>query len=289
MVVLDKLLARLKAQGSRVLIFSQMTRLLDILEDYMLYRGYKYARIDGSTGGEDRENAIEAYNKPNSELFAFLLSTRCCERDDSCVCARVCVRVVRACAHVVRVWCVCVRVVCARVCGACVCVVRARVYIFTFTFPRAGGLGINLATADTVILYDSDWYDSNHPAAHPNTIYNYTNINTPPASINYNDNNRNPQVDLQAQDRAHRIGQTKEVKVFRFVTEGTVEEKVVERAEMKLHLDALVIQQGRLVDANKSMSYYVRVYKRVCARVRCVSDAALWPSLTRSFLSKKSS
>lgn len=58
-------------------------------------------------------------------------------------------------------------------------------------------------------------------------------------------------MDLQAQDRAHRIGQTKEVKVFRFVTEGTIEEKVVERAEMKLHLDALVIQQGRLVDTNK--------------------------------------
>ena len=73
---------------------------------------------------------------------------------------------------------------------------------------------------------------------------------------------RNPQVDLQAQDRAHRIGQTKEVKIFRFVTEGTVEEKVVERAEMKLHLDALVIQQGRLVDTNKSM--YILVVGKPC-------------------------
>lgn len=76
MVVLDKLLPKLQKQGSRVLIFSQMTRLLDILEDYMLFRGYKYARIDGQTNGEDREESIEAYNKPNSELFAFLLSTR---------------------------------------------------------------------------------------------------------------------------------------------------------------------------------------------------------------------
>ena len=76
---------------------------------------------------------------------------------------------------------------------------------------RAGGLGINLATADVVILYDSDW---------------------------------NPQVDLQAQDRAHRIGQTKQVRIFRFITENSVEERIVERAEMKLHLDQVVIQQG---------------------------------------------
>jgi SWI/SNF-related matrix-associated actin-dependent regulator of chromatin subfamily A member 5 len=77
---------------------------------------------------------------------------------------------------------------------------------------RAGGLGINLHTADIVILYDSDW---------------------------------NPQVDLQAMDRAHRIGQTKPVQVFRFVAEGTVEEKIIERADKKLFLDAAVIQQVR--------------------------------------------
>ena len=77
---------------------------------------------------------------------------------------------------------------------------------------RAGGLGINLATADVVILYDSDW---------------------------------NPQVDLQAQDRAHRIGQMKQVKIFRFITDNSVEERIVERAEMKLHLDQVVIQQGK--------------------------------------------
>ncbi|KAI8566099.1 hypothetical protein RHMOL_Rhmol02G0013200 [Rhododendron molle] len=155
MVLLDKLLPKLKERDSRVLIFSQMTRLLDILEDYLLYRGYLYCRIDGNTGGDDRDASIEAFNKPGSEKFVFLLST------------------------------------------------------------RAGGLGINLATADVVIIYDSDW---------------------------------NPQVDLQAQDRAHRIGQTKEVQVFRFCTEYTIEEKVIERAYKKLALDALVIQQGRLAE-----------------------------------------
>uniref|UniRef100_A0A0E0H9G6 Chromatin-remodeling complex ATPase n=1 Tax=Oryza nivara TaxID=4536 RepID=A0A0E0H9G6_ORYNI len=155
MVLLDKLLPKLKERDSRVLIFSQMTRLLDILEDYLMYKGYQYCRIDGNTGGEDRDASIEAFNKPGSEKFVFLLST------------------------------------------------------------RAGGLGINLATADVVILYDSDW---------------------------------NPQVDLQAQDRAHRIGQKKEVQVFRFCTEYTIEEKVIERAYKKLALDALVIQQGRLAE-----------------------------------------
>ena len=86
---------------------------------------------------------------------------------------------------------------------------------------RAGGLGINLATADTVILFDSDW---------------------------------NPQMDLQAMDRAHRIGQTKPVTVYRMCTEGTVEEKIIERAQKKLYLDAAVIQQGRLAEQSKALS-----------------------------------
>ena len=161
MVLLDKLLTRLKANGSRVLIFSQMTSLLDILEDYMVYVGHDYCRIDGQTNMIDRQSQIDVFNAPDSPKFCFLLST------------------------------------------------------------RAGGLGINLATADTVILFDSDW---------------------------------NPQADLQAQDRAHRLGQTKPVQVYRFVTEGTVEEKIVERAELKLKIDALVIQQGRLVEQNKALS-----------------------------------
>uniref|UniRef100_A0A674N9S9 SNF2 related chromatin remodeling ATPase 5 n=1 Tax=Takifugu rubripes TaxID=31033 RepID=A0A674N9S9_TAKRU len=160
MVVLDKLLPKLKDQGSRVLIFSQMTRVLDILEDYCMWRNYGYCRLDGQTPHEERQISINAFNEPNSSKFIFMLST------------------------------------------------------------RAGGLGINLATADVVILFDSDW---------------------------------NPQVDLQAMDRAHRIGQQKQVRVFRYITENTVEERIVERAEMKLRLDSIVIQQGRLVDpsANK--------------------------------------
>ncbi len=112
MVILDKLLIKLKEQGSRVLIFSQMTRMLDILEDYCIWRNFEYCRLDGQTSHEDRQASIDAYNSPDSTKFLFMLST------------------------------------------------------------RAGGLGINLATADIVILYDSDW---------------------------------NPQVDLQATDRAHRI------------------------------------------------------------------------------------
>ena len=159
MVMLDRLLVRLKKQGSRVLIFSQMSRLLDILEDYCVFRDFKYCRIDGGTAHEDRISAIDDYNKPDSEKFVFLLTT------------------------------------------------------------RAGGLGINLTSADIVVLYDSDW---------------------------------NPQADLQAMDRAHRIGQTKQVVVYRFVTENAIEEKVLERAAQKLRLDQLVIQQGRAQIAAKA-------------------------------------
>jgi len=161
MALLDKLLAKMKERGHRVLIFSQMTRMLDILEDYCFAKGYRYCRIDGNTSYDDREERISEYNAPNSETFLFLLST------------------------------------------------------------RAGGLGINLQTADTVILYDSDW---------------------------------NPQADLQAQDRAHRIGQKKPVQVFRLVTDDTVEVKVVERAQQKLKLDAMVVQQGRLQENEKKLS-----------------------------------
>lgn len=161
MVLLDKLLKRMKERGHRVLLFTQMTRILDLMEDYLVMRKFKYCRIDGGTSYEDRESFIEDYNRPNSEKFLFLLST------------------------------------------------------------RAGGLGINLQTADVVILYDSDW---------------------------------NPQADLQAQDRAHRIGQKKPVQIFRFVTEHTIEEKIVERAQQKLKLDAMVVQSGRLKDKDSKLS-----------------------------------
>ncbi|KAH8826323.1 P-loop containing nucleoside triphosphate hydrolase protein [Flagelloscypha sp. PMI_526] len=152
MIILDKLLKSMQEKGSRVLIFSQMSRVLDILEDYCLFRQYQYCRIDGGTAHDERISAIDEYNRPGSSKFIFLLTT------------------------------------------------------------RAGGLGINLTSADIVVLYDSDW---------------------------------NPQADLQAMDRAHRIGQTKQVYVFRFITEDSVEERMLERAAQKLRLDQLVIQQGR--------------------------------------------
>lgn len=156
--MVDKLLKRLKQLDSRVLIFTQMTKVLDILEDYMVMRGYKYCRIDGNTSYDDRESQIADFNRDGSERFVFILST------------------------------------------------------------RAGGLGINLQTADVCVLYDSDW---------------------------------NPQADLQAQDRCHRLGQKKPVSVFRLVSENTIEEKIVERAQQKLKLDAMVVQQGRLKDTDK--------------------------------------
>lgn len=151
MMLLDQLLAKLKKDGHRVLIFSQMVKMLDILGDYMEFRGYSYQRLDGTIAAAPRRLAIEHFNAPDSSDFAFILST------------------------------------------------------------RAGGLGINLMTADTVILFDSDW---------------------------------NPQADLQAMARAHRIGQTKPVSVYRLVSKETVEEEVLERAKNKLVLDYVTIQKG---------------------------------------------
>ncbi|XP_062014865.1 protein CHROMATIN REMODELING 5 isoform X1 [Rosa rugosa] len=157
LVILDKLLVRLHETKHRVLIFSQMVRMLDILAEYMSHRGFQFQRLDGSTKADLRHQAMEHFNAPGSEDFCFLLST------------------------------------------------------------RAGGLGINLATADTVIIFDSDW---------------------------------NPQNDLQAMSRAHRIGQQEVVNIYRFVTSKSVEEDILERAKKKMVLDHLVIQklnaEGRL-------------------------------------------
>ncbi|KPV71789.1 uncharacterized protein RHOBADRAFT_49029 [Rhodotorula graminis WP1] len=150
MVLLDKLLARLKREGHRVLVFSQMVRMLDILSDYCAHRGYLYQRLDGTVPSEQRRKSIEHFNAPNSPDFVFLLST------------------------------------------------------------RAGGLGINLETADTVVIFDSDW---------------------------------NPQNDLQAMARAHRIGQKSHVNVYRFVTKDTVEEDVLERARKKMILEYAIVNQ----------------------------------------------
>lgn len=148
MVLLEKLLARLKADGHRVLIFSQMVRMLDILSDYLSLRGYVHQRLDGTVSSDTRKRAIDHFNAPNSPDFCFLLST------------------------------------------------------------RAGGLGINLETADTVIIFDSDW---------------------------------NPQNDLQAMSRAHRLNSKFHVSVFRFLTKGTVEEDVLERAKQKMVLEYAII------------------------------------------------
>lgn len=160
MIVVDKLLKRLFDLKSRVLIFSQMTRMIDILEDYCRMRKYEYCRIDGSTNSGERDLQIKQFNN-DKNIYIFLLST------------------------------------------------------------RSGGLGINLHTADSVILFDSDW---------------------------------NPQVDLQAMDRAHRIGQEKEVNVYRLIHEHTIEEKILEKAYIKLKLDSAVIQQGRLSESDKKIS-----------------------------------
>lgn len=164
LVLLDKLLCRLRETGHRVLIFSQMVRMLDILAEYLQKRHFPFQRLDGSIKGEIRRQALDHFNAENSADFCFLLST------------------------------------------------------------RAGGLGINLATADTVIIFDSDW---------------------------------NPQNDLQAQARAHRIGQKNQVNIYRLVTARSVEEEIVERAKQKMVLDHLVIQRmdttGRTVlDKNSS-------------------------------------
>ncbi|XP_055517458.1 chromodomain-helicase-DNA-binding protein 2 isoform X5 [Leucoraja erinacea] len=150
LILLDKLMTRLRERGNRVLIFSQMVRMLDILAEYMTIKHYPFQRLDGSIKGELRKQALDHFNAEASEDFCFLLST------------------------------------------------------------RAGGLGINLASADTVIIFDSDW---------------------------------NPQNDLQAQARAHRIGQKKQVNIYRLVTKGTVEEDIIERAKKKMVLDHLVIQR----------------------------------------------
>ncbi|KAF4089766.1 hypothetical protein AMELA_G00070590 [Ameiurus melas] len=149
LVLLDKLLPRLKAGGHKVLIFSQMVRCLDILEDYLLHKRYLYERIDGRVRGNLRQAAIDRFSKSDSDRFVFLLCT------------------------------------------------------------RAGGLGINLTAADTCVIFDSDW---------------------------------NPQNDLQAQARCHRIGQSKAVKVYRLITRNSYEREMLDKASLKLGLDRAVLQ-----------------------------------------------
>ncbi|KAI8912054.1 SNF2 family N-terminal domain-containing protein [Powellomyces hirtus] len=150
MLILDRLLGELKAGGHRVLIFFQMTLMMDLMEEYMSSRQYSYLRLDGSTSIFDRRDLVNDW-QTRPELFVFLLST------------------------------------------------------------RAGGLGINLTAADTVIFYDSDW---------------------------------NPTVDQQAMDRSHRLGQTKQVTVYRLITTGTIEERILQRARQKDQIQKVVISGG---------------------------------------------
>ena len=147
---LAELLHNLKSGGHRALIFTQMTRMLDVLEIFLNIYGYTYLRLDGATRVEKRQMLMERFNK-DKKIFLFILST------------------------------------------------------------RSGGVGINLTGADTVIFYDSDW---------------------------------NPAMDAQAQDRCHRIGQTREVHIYRLITKHTIEENILKKATQKRHLDDIVISGG---------------------------------------------
>ncbi|CAG8493087.1 24860_t:CDS:10 [Dentiscutata erythropus] len=149
---LDRILPKLLQSKHRVLIFFQMTAIMDIMEDYLHWRQYRFLRLDGNIKAEERTRLLKDFNTPDSPYFIFLLST------------------------------------------------------------RAGGLGLNLQSADTVIIFDSDW---------------------------------NPHQDLQAQDRAHRIGQTNEVRILRLISQNSIEETVLARAQYKLDIDGKVIQAGK--------------------------------------------
>ncbi|XP_063395969.1 helicase SRCAP-like isoform X3 [Mytilus trossulus] len=148
--VLDILLHRLKTEGHRVLIFTQMTKMLNILEAFLNYHGHIYLRLDGTTKVEQRQFLMDRFNA-DRRIFVFILST------------------------------------------------------------RSGGIGVNLTGADTVIFYDSDW---------------------------------NPTMDAQAQDRCHRIGQTRDVHIYRLVSERTVEENILKKANQKRMLGDMAIEGG---------------------------------------------
>ncbi|KAI3902301.1 hypothetical protein MKW92_048806 [Papaver armeniacum] len=156
--LLDKMMVKLKGQGHRVLIYTQFQHMLDLLEDYCIYKKWLYERIDGKVSGAERQVRIDRFNANNSSRFCFLLST------------------------------------------------------------RAGGLGINLATADTVIIYDSDW---------------------------------NPHADLQAMARAHRLGQTNKVMIYRLITRGTIEERMMQLTKKKMVLEHLVVGKLKAQNINQ--------------------------------------
>ncbi|VDM69514.1 unnamed protein product, partial [Strongylus vulgaris] len=178
-VLIEKLLPKLRKDGHKVLIFSQMVKVLDLLEEFLVNMNYPFERIDGNVRGDLRQASIDRFSKKDSDRFVFLLCT------------------------------------------------------------RAGGLGINLTAADTVIIFDSDW---------------------------------NPQNDLQAQARCHRIGQTKMVKVYRLVTANTYEREMFDKASLKLGLDKAVLQSTTaLKESSTALSKkdVEELLKKVCCNMFC--------------------
>ncbi|KAI0830534.1 P-loop containing nucleoside triphosphate hydrolase protein [Trametes gibbosa] len=148
--LLRMLLPKLRARGHRVLLFSQFVIALDIVEDFLVGEGIKYLRLDGNTKQAERQKGMDEFNKPDSDIFIYLLTT------------------------------------------------------------RAGGVGINLWSADTVIIFDPDF---------------------------------NPHQDLQAIARAHRYGQKKTVLVFKLMVKDSAEERIVQTGKKKLVLDHLIVQK----------------------------------------------
>ena len=220
MKLLDRLLGKLRAKNHRVVIFSQFTAMLDILESYLTLKNLRYARLDGGTSRVRRALDIRVFNAKNSKIFCYLMST------------------------------------------------------------RAGGLGINLQTADTVILYDSDWYVSIFLSVSLSlslSIFLSLNTHTHTHTIH-----RNPQVDLQAMARVHRIGQKKLVHVYRFVTENTVEERVLLRAEKKLYLDKMVNRDS----TQQAMEYEKLGVKEMLKLLRFGANAVFSSSTSSRFSDK---
>lgn len=144
------LLRQLYLYKHRCLIFTQMSKMLDVLQTFLSHHGYQYFRLDGTTGVEQRQAMMERFNA-DPKIFCFILST------------------------------------------------------------RSGGVGVNLTGADTVIFYDSDW---------------------------------NPTMDAQAQDRCHRIGQTRNVSIYRLISERTIEENILKKAMQKKRLGELAIDEA---------------------------------------------
>ena len=142
--------------------------MIDVIDEYCDYRGYPCERLDGRVGGNDRQKAIDRFNK-DANSFVFLLSTRAGECHLHY-------------AHIFGGYLIFLRIV--------------------------GGVGINLTAADTVIIFDSDW---------------------------------NPQNDVQAMARCHRIGQKKQVTIYRLITRRSFEAEMFERASKKLGLEQALL------------------------------------------------